>query len=136
MNEKPIVGLFPGDVTGIGPEISVKLLARADTHEQARVVVVGDKRVLDLGMADAGLRLNVKVVANLADIDWNDGTIPMIDRADTDPAAFTRGALSADAGRLAGETLGWMTQRVLAGELDEQGDTDRRDQDRQFRPRS
>jgi 4-hydroxythreonine-4-phosphate dehydrogenase len=118
MADKPTIGLMLGDITGIGPEISVKLLGRPDTHAQARVVIVGDKRVLDLGMADAGQTLNVKVVESLADIDWSDGSIPMIDRADTDPAAFTRGVLSADAGRLAGETLGWMTERVLEGELD------------------
>jgi 4-hydroxythreonine-4-phosphate dehydrogenase len=118
MTDKPIIGLMLGDVTGIGPEISVKLLKRSETHQQARVVIVGDRRVLELGMTDARERIDVKVVATLKDIDWNDPAIPMIDLADTDPAGFQRGALSVDAGRLAGEALQWMTERALEGQLD------------------
>jgi 4-hydroxythreonine-4-phosphate dehydrogenase len=109
-----------GDVTGIGPEVAVKLLKQTSTHQQARVVIVGDRRVLELGMRDARQTVEFSVVRSLADIDWSStgGAIPLIDRADTDPAAFQRGVLSPEAGRLAGETLKWMTERALAGELD------------------
>src|ERR1700692_4091699 len=46
---KPVIGLMLGDVTGIGPELAVKLLAAPATREAAHVVVVGDRRVLELG---------------------------------------------------------------------------------------
>ncbi|MES2184782.1 MAG: 4-hydroxythreonine-4-phosphate dehydrogenase PdxA [Pseudomonadota bacterium] len=118
-DSRPLIGLMLGDVTGIGPEISVKLLQQPRTHELARIVIVGDRRVLDLGMRDAGQTVQVKLVERIADIDWSDtGAVPMIDLGDTDPTAFQRGALSADAGRLAGQALQWMTDRALAGELD------------------
>jgi 4-hydroxythreonine-4-phosphate dehydrogenase len=100
--EKPIIGLMLGDVTGIGPEVAVKLLKRPETRAQARVVVVGDLRVLRLGMEDARETLNVKTVASLRDIDWNDSEIPVIDLANTNPADFTRGVLSPESGVLDG----------------------------------
>jgi 4-hydroxythreonine-4-phosphate dehydrogenase len=118
MKERPIIGLMLGDVTGIGPEVAVKLLKRRETYDAARVVLVGDLRVLRLGMADARETLDVKVVGSLAGIDWSDAAIPLIDLANTDPAAFERGVMSPESGRLCGETLKWMTDRALDGELD------------------
>lgn len=43
---RPLIGLMLGDVTGIGPEVSARVLADPTLHEQARMVVVGDARVL------------------------------------------------------------------------------------------
>ena len=43
MNQKPMIGLMLGDVTGIGPEVAVKLLSDPLTHEKAKVLVVGDR---------------------------------------------------------------------------------------------
>ena len=118
MTDQPVIGLMLGDVTGIGPEICVKLLSSPAARQWARVVAVGDLRVRRQGMADAGQQLDVQVVRSLEEIDWGRSAVPFVDRADTDPAAFTRGELSAPAGRLAGETLHWMTQQALAGRLD------------------
>mgnify|MGYP002130451069 CR=1 FL=1 len=44
--DKPVIGLMLGDATGIGPEISARLLASGVTGEVANVVVIGDRRVL------------------------------------------------------------------------------------------
>jgi 4-hydroxy-L-threonine phosphate dehydrogenase PdxA len=118
MTQKPTIGLMLGDVTGIGPEIAVKLANQPRTRELANVVMVGDLRVLELGMRDAREQVGIQVVPDLNSVDWSARTIPFIDRRDTDPGLFRRGALSAQAGRLAGETLGWMTERALAGEID------------------
>jgi 4-hydroxy-L-threonine phosphate dehydrogenase PdxA len=51
---KPLIGLMLGDVTGIGPELVVKLLSTPQARERADVVIIGDERVLQLGMRDAG----------------------------------------------------------------------------------
>ena len=40
--EKPRDGLLLGDPTGIGPELTAKLLAGYDVHEHADLVVIGD----------------------------------------------------------------------------------------------
>lgn len=38
---KPRIGLFPGDPSGIGPEITAKLLAEAEVHEAAEIGIIG-----------------------------------------------------------------------------------------------
>ncbi len=39
---KPRIGLFAGDPSGIGPEITAKLLAEPETHSRAEIVAIGD----------------------------------------------------------------------------------------------
>lgn len=114
----PILGLMPGDVTGIGPEVSAKVLASGALRDGARIVVVGDARVLALGCRDAGVELAMRSYPEVAAIDWSRTEVPVIDRADTDPARIRRGELSPDAGRLAGETLRFMTQLAQEGQID------------------
>ena len=64
-DRRPVVGLMLGDPTGVGPEVSAKLLASPVACELARIVVIGDARVLALGMADAGVQLNVRKVKSV-----------------------------------------------------------------------
>ena len=45
-DSRPVIGLMLGDATGIGPEISVKVLASGAMTDEARLVVIGDVRVL------------------------------------------------------------------------------------------
>ena len=51
----PRIGLMLGDVTGIGPEIASKLLASGKVDACAQVIIIGDRRVLELGMDNAGV---------------------------------------------------------------------------------
>ena len=44
---KPIILIPMGDPAGIGPEIVAKALAREETVQRARCVVVGDRRVME-----------------------------------------------------------------------------------------
>ena len=58
MTHLPTIGVMLGDVTGIGPEIAAKVLASGTLRERANLVVIGDARVLDLGMRDANVVLD------------------------------------------------------------------------------
>lgn len=121
VNNKPVVGLMLGDVTGIGAEIATKMLAHENVQALARTVLVGDARHLALGCREAGVELPTHTVASIDAIDWSDrtrGGFPLIDLGNLDPAKFPRAELSADAGRVAGETLKFMTDLALAGKLD------------------
>ena len=89
-DHRPIVGLMLGDPTGIGPEVSVKLLASPAAREAARVVVVGDARVLELGMADASIRLEWRRVDSARSIDWDAPGVPVIDLGKLDPVKLVR----------------------------------------------
>ena len=107
-----------GDATGIGPEVSVTVLASGVMADVARVAVVGDARVLELGMRDAGLTIPYQVYARLEDVPWPAGSVPVIDLANLDPARLTRGEISEESGRACGETLAYMIDLALAGRLD------------------
>jgi 4-hydroxythreonine-4-phosphate dehydrogenase len=115
--KKPVIGLMLGDVTGIGPEISAKLLASGAT-EAANVVVIGDRRVLDLGIRNAGVKLGYRSVSSLDEIRWPSEQLPLLDLGNIDPAQFKQGESSAESGRLTGETLKTMIELALAGKLD------------------
>jgi 4-hydroxythreonine-4-phosphate dehydrogenase len=116
--KKPVIGLMLGDVTGIGPEISAKLLASGVAAEGANVVVIGDRRVLDLGIRIAGVKLGYRVVPSVDAIRWPSEQLPVVDLGNIDPARFRQGEASAESGRLTGETLKYMIDLALAGKLD------------------
>jgi 4-hydroxythreonine-4-phosphate dehydrogenase len=107
-----------GDVTGIGPEISAKLLASGVAREAANVVVIGDKRVLDLGIRNAGVKLGYHVVPSVDAIRWPSEQLPLLDLGNVDPAKFPQGVSSAESGKLTGDTLKVMIDLALAGKLD------------------
>ncbi len=52
------------------------------------------------------------------EVDWSRAGVPIIDLANCDPARIPRGAMSAESGRIAGETLAHMIELALDGRLD------------------
>jgi len=118
LRERPLIGLMLGDVTGIGPEISTRLLASGALEEVARIVVIGDARIFELGCADAGVKPAWRAYPNVTAIDWSRAEIPLVDLGNVDPARFKRGEMSPESGRLSGETLKYMIDLALAGAID------------------
>ena len=64
----PRIGLIPGDPSGIGPELVARLLAE-DVVGEARVLVIGDRHVLERGQAQAGQEHRLSEV-DAAAADW------------------------------------------------------------------
>ncbi|MGZ5572452.1 MAG: PdxA family dehydrogenase [Usitatibacter sp.] len=114
----PILGLMLGDPTGIGAEQCARVLADKRLADAARLLVVGDSRALAQGSRDAGVELAWRAFAAPEEVDWSAEEIPIIDLGNLDPAAIPRGAVSAEAGRIAGETLKYMIDLALEGRLD------------------
>ncbi|MEL6297182.1 MAG: 4-hydroxythreonine-4-phosphate dehydrogenase PdxA [Pseudomonadota bacterium] len=98
---KPTLALALGDPAGISPELTARALADGEIAEAARLVVFGDKRVLDRGARDAGVELNVETAD--AAPDEAPTRHVFIDRADCDPASIPRGEISEASG---GSALG------------------------------
>jgi 4-hydroxy-L-threonine phosphate dehydrogenase PdxA len=115
---KPLLGLMLGDMTGIGPEISARLLARGTLKDMARIAVIGDARVFELGCRDAGVQPAWRTWADVDAIDWSRDEIAVVDLGNVDPAKITRREISAESGRLTGETLQHMTQLALDGVIE------------------
>lgn len=118
MNELPVVGLMLGDMAGIGPEISARLLASGVLKNVARIAVIGDARVLELGCQDAGVNLPWRRYESVAAIDWSNTDTPLVDLGNLDPSAIKRGEISPESGRLTGETLKHMIDLAGEGQLD------------------
>lgn len=116
--ELPVIALTPGDCTGIGPEQVARILYDRRLAGIARIVVVGDARVLDLGMRQAGVSFEYRSYASPACVDWSDASVPLIDLANTDPALLPPGIGNAKSGFLTGETLSRTIDFAKAGEVD------------------
>ena len=116
--ELPVLAVTAGDCTGIGPEQVARILHDGRMRDVARLVVVGDVRVLELGMAHAGVRVDYARVASPAAADWSAPAVPMVDLGNIDPSQFTPGVASPDSGRLTGDTLAAAIGFAKAGEIE------------------
>jgi 4-hydroxythreonine-4-phosphate dehydrogenase len=114
----PLLGLVPGDPTGIGPEQCARALADRRLADAARLLVIGDARVLERGAAQAGVALALRRVAQPEDADFSGPAVPVLDLCNYDPAAIAQGKVSAESGRLTGETLKHAVDLALEGRLD------------------
>jgi 4-hydroxythreonine-4-phosphate dehydrogenase len=114
----PVIGLTLGDPTGIGAEIVARVLAERRLPDNARVLLIGDRRQLAQGAAAIGATLDVRTVADAGAADFEAPGVPMIDLANMDPAEIPRGRVSSEAGRLTGETLHHAIKLAQGGHLD------------------
>jgi 4-hydroxy-L-threonine phosphate dehydrogenase PdxA len=114
----PVVGLMLGDCTGIGPEQCARVLADRRLADAARLLVVGDARVLEQGGRDAGVSVPWRSYAAPEDVDWSRPDLPIIDLGNLDPSTLPRGAVSAESGRISGETLSRMIDLALEERID------------------
>jgi 4-hydroxythreonine-4-phosphate dehydrogenase len=114
----PTIALVPGDCTGIGPEQTARILADGNLADVAHLVVVGDARVLEMGMVHAGVQFDIERVASPRQALRRRGVVSLVDLANTDPALFPLGKASAESGRLTGETLSRAIDLAKAGEVD------------------
>ena len=121
-DSRPRLAMLLGDMTGIGPEIVARVLADGRLEDAVRICVVGDARVLDMGIRDAGVKLQYVRVKSPADIAWRAagerGPMPLVDLANIDPAQFKRGEMSAQSGKLTGDTLAAAVELAKAGHFD------------------
>jgi 4-hydroxythreonine-4-phosphate dehydrogenase len=114
----PLIGLMLGDCTGIGPEQCARVLADRRLADAAKLLVIGDARVLAQGAIDARVALQIRSYHAPEDVSWSDDCVPVIDLANIDPRNVRRGQISADSGRATGETLATMVALALEQRLD------------------
>ena len=58
--KKPLLAVTPGDITGVGPEILVRVLAEG-RREDCRILVVADAEVMKAAYAALGVKFNLPV---------------------------------------------------------------------------
>jgi 4-hydroxythreonine-4-phosphate dehydrogenase len=99
-NGLPTIALAMGDPAGISPELTARVLSLPEVRAAARLVVIGDRRVMAAGAAIAGAEPDLDVRSDLADIATR-GRPVFVDLGHLDPATVTRGVAAREGGAFA-----------------------------------
>lgn len=112
---KPIILIPMGDPAGIGPEIAAKALAREETLQRARCVVVGDRQVMEQAVRIVDLPLTIHTINEPEEGKFEERVINLIDLANVDMGQFKRGEISAMCGQAAYEYIATSISLANAG---------------------
>jgi len=108
----PLIALAMGDPCGISPELTARLLADEAIAQAARLLVIGDSRILEMGAKDAGVSVTVPTPPDhTADTPGH----RFLDLGHLDPGGLTRGQVCLEGGQFA------LRNFVLALELGREG---------------
>ncbi len=111
----PVVATMIGDPAGIGPEVSVKAIASGELKHLCQPLLIGDTGVVERAVSVSGVKLPVKRIASIAQLERAEDTIQVLDTGGFDVSACPFGQASAASGQA---VLEWMR---LGGELGAQG---------------
>ena len=100
----PTIALAMGDPAGISPELTAKLLANDDVRAAARIIVFGDRRILDEGAGIAGVTLDIAVVSPDAAYDASQRPV-LVDLGHLAPQDVKRGEATPEGGAFALENF-------------------------------
>lgn len=114
----PRIGLFIGDATGIGPEITAKVVAQRSTLPPCTLLGVGDHRVFQDGQRLARIALEYPVYEDLADVDATQESFAFLDLKNLDPHDAPLGHVSSLSGKAVGEALTQMIHWAQSERLD------------------
>jgi 4-hydroxythreonine-4-phosphate dehydrogenase len=107
-----------GDPAGIGAELMAGLLARGELPEDAKVTIIGDRRVLAAGERVLGLHLDLPVVRDVEAALASNALVVVLDTGNLDPATIERGEVSAAGGRSVLENLKTALHLARDGKVD------------------
>jgi 4-hydroxythreonine-4-phosphate dehydrogenase len=117
-NNKPRIGLFIGDVTGIGPEVAVKVVAQRKALSNCFIIGVGDHRSFQLAQKIAQIPLEYPVYNDIDEVDSSKGQFAFLDLKNIDPNEIALGQVSPISGKAVGDSLEQMIYLVLSKKID------------------
>src|SRR5258708_5292780 len=97
----PINACGWGAAAGISPELRARRLPLDEVATKARIVAIGDRRVLDDGARVAGVTLDLISASPDADLSKEQRAPIFIDLGHLDPASVARSTATAEGGRFA-----------------------------------
>lgn len=115
---RPRVALAMGCPAGIAPELTARVLADPGLAAAMDIVVIGDRRVLDMGAATVGVTLDLDVIEPDAPLPENLIRPLLVDLLHLDPATIPVGAVSLDAGKFAIGNFRRAIQLAASGAVD------------------
>lgn len=117
MSKKPLIGITLGDPAGVGPEIVVKALAKAEIYEVANPVIIGEKKILERALELTGLELKLNPVDTPREGKYQWGTIDFIDLKNLE-IEIPIGQVNPLAGKAAFEFIKKAIELALNDEID------------------
>jgi len=114
----PALVVTLGDAAGIGPEVIVKSLAEEKLWQRACFFIVGDHRVLQQGIEDAGKGPEFEILENEREARHQPGKVYVLDQANLAPGDFAIGQVSVETGRAMGQDLARAVNLVQDGLAD------------------
>lgn len=116
MTSKLVLAVTMGDPAGVGPEVVLKALASERVREACRPLVVGSAAVFERALGWLKLPLTVQALASPARADYGAGTVPVLDVGEPGVVDLPLGRVSAEAGRVAVESILRAVELVQSGE--------------------
>ena len=120
LDKRPLMGITMGDPCGIGPEVILKALAREESYRVCKPLVIGHPEILYRDMGMAGVRLDVRVVAQPEDGAFEFGCVDVwcpVD-VDVDVDQISMGKVCCEAGRAAAEWVIRAVDLAMADRID------------------
>ncbi|WP_395489291.1 4-hydroxythreonine-4-phosphate dehydrogenase PdxA [Cedecea davisae] len=115
---KPLVVIPMGDAAGIGPEITVKTLASEEARKYSRMLVIGNKAVLEEAAKFSGVPISINAIAGVNDYLDEPGIMNVIEVGELDLALLKPGEIQGQCGRAAYECIEKAASMALSGEAD------------------
>ncbi|MDE0906084.1 MAG: 4-hydroxythreonine-4-phosphate dehydrogenase PdxA [SAR324 cluster bacterium] len=112
----PTLGLLLGDPSGIGPELCAKLVAEEMMVSNRRIMVIGDRIVLEKGCATAGVNLDIKTVDSSKDLP--ESGVGLLNHPRIAAETIQVGAATVASGTFALESLRTALDLARTGSLD------------------
>lgn len=98
---KPLIGIPMGDPAGIGPEIVVKALSSKEVYDNARPVIIGDRKVIKNAIKFTGSDIDINVINNPSEGIYEEGILNLIDFDNVNMDEFKIGEISGMCGQAA-----------------------------------
>ena len=118
-DQKPIIGITMGDVTGIGPEIAAKALADPETYKMCSPLVIGDAQAMKQAIEEiAKVHLKLHPIKSVSQAKFEFGTADVLDLENIDMKGFVHGKVNAMAGKASVEYVQKGVELALAKKID------------------
>jgi 4-phospho-D-threonate 3-dehydrogenase / 4-phospho-D-erythronate 3-dehydrogenase len=115
--ERAIIAIPMGDPAGIGPEITMKSLAKNEIYDVCKPLVIGDAAVIEKAISIVKADLKVNEVSSPAEGKYEFGTVDVVNLKNIDIEKMEYGQVSAQCGQAAFEYIKTAVELAKAGEV-------------------
>ncbi len=115
----PLIAVPMGDPAGVGPEVLPRACANAEVNRRARVLAVGDARILRRALTFPNMpEIEIRSVEKPEDGDYRPSVLNVIDLGNLAPEDCALGAVDARCGRAAYEYIERSVELAMSGAVD------------------